>query len=255
MKASLRKLTEREVKSRSITFDRKMVTGITVNGKCLMELQKIRRQKGEETPSPNRKQKPGRQKTKHQTTPSINKPGDMLQYLVKKKVARCEDNQRVVGPSHGDVKEEGIGRQRGDEGDEVTQNSKPEVKVRKTTFPNNFRGGSKEIIKKFEKMNEGDVCRIASGYCHSHNVRVKREVVKKKMSELGDNGKLEWPMREVTILACPARRPSTLGSDRRAVMSINSEVGTTNGKTEETFCMNKPTTSLDDRTKIGREDT
>ena len=109
---TISELTESEVKSRSITFDRKKVTGITVNGKCLMELQKIRRQKGEETPSPNRKQRPGRQKNNQQTTPSINKPGDMLQYLVKKKVARCEDNQRDVGPSRGDVKEEGLGRQR-----------------------------------------------------------------------------------------------------------------------------------------------
>ena len=55
--------------------------------------------------------------------------------MVKKKLEGCEDNQRIKGPSHGDVKEEELGRQCDDEGEGVNQESKPEVGVRKTTFP------------------------------------------------------------------------------------------------------------------------
>ena len=88
-------VTKYKEKIESITIDRKIVTGITVNGRSLMELQKIRQCNKEELSSPSKKKKLGRKKIKQQTTPSVNKPGDILKYIEKKKAVVKQDDDHV----------------------------------------------------------------------------------------------------------------------------------------------------------------
>ena len=64
-----------------------------MNGRNLMELQKIRQQRKEESPSTIRKKGAGRKKTELKTTPSVNKPGDTLEYIGRKKALVEEENK------------------------------------------------------------------------------------------------------------------------------------------------------------------
>ena len=52
-------------------------------------------------------------------------------------------------------------------------------------------------------LSRGIECAIRSGYCSNHNSKIVRKVTSKKMSYIGVDGKLQWKMCEVTILACP----------------------------------------------------
>ena len=61
-------------------------------------------------------------------------------------------------------------------------------------------------------------------------MRVKREVVQKKMSVIGEDGRVKWSMKETTILACTAKQPRIPGSQDIAAMSSLSKLGTTNHK-------------------------
>ena len=60
-------------------------------------------------------------------------------------------------------------------------------------------------IKKFKKMSQGLECAIRSGFCSSHNCRVVRKIDNKKMSDIGEDGKLKWRMCE-NVVACPFRQ-------------------------------------------------
>ena len=84
-------------------------------------------------------------------------------------------------------------------------------------------------------------------------MRVKLEVVQKKMSVIGEDGRVKLSMREATILACIARQPKIPGSDNRAAMSGNSKLGTTNQNTVKTLIMEEQITHQEDRTENRQE--
>ena len=48
---------------------------------------------------------------------------------------------------------------------------------------------------------------IRSGFCTTHNVKMNREVMVKKMSNEDEYGKISWVSRETTVLSCPMRNP------------------------------------------------
>ena len=73
----------------------------------------------------------------------------------------------------------------------------------KKTFGSIDRQAFRDTITKFKKMSRGIECAIRSGYCSNHNSKIVRKVTSKKMSYIGVDGKLQWKMCEVTILACP----------------------------------------------------
>ena len=102
---------------------------------------------------------------------------------------------------------------------------------RKKTFVNSQKGGGFQTnLDKFVRLSVGVKCLIANGYCNTHNVKVMREVTVKKMSIADDKGKVTWPMREVTVLVCPASNTRLPGSSDTAIVNQVSEIGTTNGK-------------------------
>ena len=85
-------------------------------------------------------------------------------------------------------------------------------------------------------------------------MKVKRDVILKNMNVIGENGNVEWPMREATILACLTRQPKIPGSEKRAAISGDSKLGTTNQKRVKSFIVEEPITPQEDRTEIGWED-
>ena len=66
----------------------------------------------------------------------------------------------------------------------------------------------KENIRKFKMMSNGNDCMIRSGFCTTHNVKMSREVMVKKMSNVDDRGNISWISKETTVLSCPMRNPS-----------------------------------------------
>ena len=101
----------------------------------------------------------------------------------------------------------------------------------KKTFSNISKKSFKDNIMKFKEMSKGTDCMIRSGFCTSHNCKVVRKVTEKKMSTIGTDGKLQWRMCEVIILACPVNQIQ--GQPRAAnkqVMSAFEESGGTNSK-------------------------
>ena len=84
---------------------------------------------------------------------------------------------------------------------------------------------------KFKEMSKGTECIIRSGFCTSHNCKVVRKVTEKKMSSIGTNGRLQWRMCEVTILACPSKQiPGQPKAANKQVVSAIPGSGGTNNK-------------------------
>ena len=76
----------------------------------------------------------------------------------------------------------------------------------------------------------------------------------KKMSRIGNNGKVEWTMREVTSLACPAKQPSVPRFGEVGMMSHLPEPGTTNGKRRKLEEDNKDQSKSDRTSQNVQED-
>ena len=107
----------------------------------------------------------------------------------------------------------------------------PKLEVgKKLTFGSTIEAGVSQKIQNFKRLSEVTKCVIGSGFCTGHNVKLERTVKMKKMSNIGSNGKIEWTMREVTSLACPAKTPSVPVFSAKPVMSQHPEPGVTNGK-------------------------
>ena len=93
-------------------------------------------------------------------------------------------------------------------------------KLVKLTFAPPHQNRVKDNIRVFElSSNNGGKCLFARGKCTSHGIKLVRRVGVKKVSIIGNDGRLSWQMPEVTILACPSL-DTTLGSSKSA--SINS---------------------------------
>ena len=60
-----------------------------------------------------------------------------------------------------------------------------------------------ERISKFQELIAGDECVMGSGRCGTHNTKLVRRIVTKKMSCVDKLGGIVWRSGEVTILACP----------------------------------------------------
>ena len=96
----------------------------------------------------------------------------------------------------------------------------------KKTFASIDRKTFKDTVSKFKKMSRGIDCAIRSGFCSSHNCKVVRKITSKKMSYIGDDGKLSWKMCEVAILACPYKQiPGQPRAPTEHVQSIDESKG------------------------------
>ena len=74
------------------------------------------------------------------------------------------------------------------------------------------------------------------------------------MSRIGNNGKVEWTMREVTSLACPAKQPSVPRFGEVGMMSHLPGPGTTNGKRRKLEEENKDQSKSDRTSQNVQED-
>ena len=103
----------------------------------------------------------------------------------------------------------------------------------KKTFRSIENRTFKDNILKFKQMSKGIECCIRSGFCTSHNCKVVRKVTEKKMSSIGGDGRLQWKMCEVTILACPSWQiPGQPRAASKQVKSVIPKSGWTNRKEE-----------------------
>ena len=110
-------------------------------------------------------------------------------------------------------------------------NTSPKLDVgRKLTFKPTSEKSVMQKIQDFRKLSEVNQCVIGSGYCSGHNVKLERTMKKKRVSKIGTDGKIEWIMREVTSLVCPAKMPRTPAFNAGAMMSQQLGSEGTNGK-------------------------
>ena len=66
----------------------------------------------------------------------------------------------------------------------------------------------KKKIEQFTKISkDSDNCLIGSGRCATHNTKVMRVMVKKRVSVQYKDGSVGWQMCEGTTLSCPAVNP------------------------------------------------
>ena len=88
----------------------------------------------------------------------------------------------------------------------------------------------------FSQKSQNVKCVIGSGFCAGHNVELTRSVKKKRVSNIGEDGKVTWTMREVTFLSCPATNLGVQNSGvNNAVISEQPENGKNNGKKRKTL--------------------
>ena len=77
---------------------------------------------------------------------------------------------------------------------------------KKTTFVIEKKGKVKENIKMFQELERGQECVMRSGMCATHNAKLIRSVVKRRMSVVTADGQVEWTMSEGVILSCPLKQ-------------------------------------------------
>ena len=146
------------------------------------------------------------QKIKTTTSPSNNR---ITNYLLKKKTGNQEAEQGVVLKDKNDMKTtQKTVRSTEDKKTPDNRVKKDMKKFEKNGTKLTFTTPSKKTLVKtkidnFQKLARGDECVIGSGRCGSHNCKLVRSVVVKKMSVINKDGSLGWSRREVTTLACP----------------------------------------------------
>ena len=84
--------------------------------------------------------------------------------------------------------------------------------VRKKTFSDidiKKKKNVRENIRMFQDLVNGEEC--VSGMCCTHNVKLVRSVMMKKISSLDENGEKMWLMGEVVLSACPYKTEKGAG--------------------------------------------
>ena len=190
---------------------RDKISSVTVNGIDLMVLQKMK--KDMKTQVVKTKKKQSRRKKIDKWTPAPSSQ-NIRKYLERRKQSpppkqeeeeqECKEEQEEDTHVRG---EEGRDSEE-DKTVKIGENSDVRKKifdaVSKTSFQTNIQ---------FRMMTRGTECQIRSGYCSSHNVKVIREVVMKKVSDVDELGKTSWSTREVCILTCP-KKPNVAAQPR-----------------------------------------
>ena len=97
-------------------------------------------------------------------------------------------------------------------------------KLVKLTFTPPQQNRVKDNIRMFElSSNNGGKCLFARGKCTSHGTKLVRRVGVKRVSIIGNDGRLSWQMREVTTLACPSLDTTPASSKSASTNSIMSD--------------------------------
>ena len=164
-----RKVINYTVTPQSNTLGDKLVTGITVNGVRLMDMQRLRGSVKKSTPGKGKKPAQKKQENKVSTTPSS---GNIKKLLVRKPAQgvrkeeeeeECEtkkedtDKKKIVGVRENNVDKEEKENYQDEENEE---NNK---KVKKT-FRDLETGTFRKKMMRFKVMSEGRDCIIRSGW-------------------------------------------------------------------------------------------
>ena len=112
----------------------------------------------------------------------------------------------------------------------------------------------REHIAMFEKLSNGVECVIGSGKCSSHNTRLVRSVIERRVCNVDADGKVTWPMGETIIFACPLNTDRQSTREYTAEISNTSDFEGTNGK--KRLCLrddkDQPQASPGERNLAGR---
>ena len=208
---------------------------ITINGVSVLD---VLRKKSAKDKHPRQDQKTatkGRKKSSQLATPPS---ANIRKYLVKKSrededpagktevLKLSEDNQKMQDNRDIPVKDNDCDILE----DKPTQENGTATQVMKKTFTHitqkNTPKKISEKILKFQDMIRGDECVIGSGRCASHNTKLVRKIVVRKMSCVDKFGGIGWRNGEVTILACPKASQPGSSSTTQLTTKYSSEAGT-----------------------------
>ena len=98
----------------------------------------------------------------------------------------CGSEEEQEEDAHARVEE---GR---DSEEDKTEKIGENIDMRKKTFSSVSNTSFQTTIQKFRMMTRGTECQIRRAYCSSHNVKVIREVLMKKVSDVDEFGKTSW---------------------------------------------------------------
>ena len=98
----------------------------------------------------------------------------------------------------------------------------------KKTFANIDMTGK---IMKFNRLSTANECVYGSGRCATHNCKLIRSVIQKRMSVPDRDGGVSWAMRDVTCLMCPSKDQTKLLT---AVNSVTTDVSDTDEQNKGT---------------------
>ena len=204
-------------------FGNGKIKKITVNGVDLMDIQRRKKLEKLSTPTPGKKKSTKRKINDQKTAPSSNSKENIKQYfnrrnLENKRNKEEEDSTVDNKNTREEDKKEESDKKVNDE--EVTDN----MKCVKKTFSSIDTTKFRENIKKFKLMSKGTECMIRSGYCSSHNQKMIRKIVNKKMSNEDEYGVVTWTNRESTVMYCPSNFSKQTNSVPKPMMSQLPEV-------------------------------
>ena len=229
------------------TSVRRNLTGsITVNGINLMELQKLRGSPVSKEKTPRRS---GQKNNKKKDETPVPSSGKISSYFVRKRANQDDRSTGMSGNKEDKDKTEDKTNEKEEEEEEErmrkTGTLKQIVSVeepmgKKTTFTPVKKPHSasvKENIRMFQELANKDECVWGSGRCSTHNTRLVRKVVMKKVSEVSNKGHISWPMREVCTFACPNKLDKQSNSEASAENLVPAKsVGTNRTKK---FCFDE----------------
>ena len=207
---------------------------ITINGVSVLEVLK---KKSARDKHPRQEQKTvtkGRKKSSQLATPPS---ANIRKYLVRK---RREDEDPVRNTEDIQLSEDNLLKQDNRDipvrdkdcdiqEDKTTQENVTATHMMKKTFTHITKKNTpkkiSEKISRFQDMIRGDECVIGSGRCASHNTKLVRKVVVRKMSCVDKFGGIGWRNGEVTILACPKASQPGNNSTTQPTTKYSSEAG------------------------------
>ena len=182
----------------------KMKTGyVTVNGVNLMDLQRLRKSSDRKT-TVKKNNTPQRSKKNLETT--VPSSGSIKKYFIKKtKDISGTVMERREGDKDKDTKKTTLKTGCGDEEvrsktglrqtDNVVVNDECAEEAWKETFSDidtMKKKSVKEIIRMFQDLVDDGDCVIGGGWCGKHHVKLVRNVSKKKISSVSEDGGTTW---------------------------------------------------------------
>ena len=240
--------TEECVQRESV--DIRKTGSVTVNGVDMIVLQKMRKDSKKKMNVTGRTTPGRRRKKDEEETPSS---GKISNYFQRRQNDDMEgrgtcDNMIVTEKRNGEDKEE---RRRKisvkDRKKEDISVKKDKEELKKTTFGIKKKQPTlKEHIAMFEKLSSSVECVIGSGRCSSHNARLVRSVIERRVCNVDKDGRVTWPIGEATIFVCPFSSDRQSMGEQAASIPAPPNLEGTNG--EKRLClrndMNQPQKSL-----------